>query len=71
MPDVDLTLDLFKATDESVAARDGSFTKVRRYDFYLGKYGPFTERVPLATFDDGEFGRRVEKLRQHLRQVNL
>jgi hypothetical protein len=69
--DPDLKLELFKATDESVPQRDGTFTKVRRYDFYLGKYGPFTERVTLDNFDDGELMRRVDKLRAHLRQVQV
>lgn len=38
----------------------------RVYSFYLGKHGPFTERVPLANFDDQEFQKRVDKLRLHL-----
>lgn len=39
------------------------------YVFYLGKRGPFTERVPLENFDEYEITRRVEKMRAHL--VNL
>lgn len=71
MPDVDLTLELTKVTDESVPQRDGAFRRHKTYVFYLGKFGPFTERVPVDNFDDMEFMRRVEHLRLHLRAVHV
>lgn len=72
MPDVDVTLELTKVIDEVVPKRDGGFDRTKTYTFYLGKFGPFVERVPTQpTFDDAEFGRRVQKLQQHLRQVHL
>jgi len=71
MPDPDLTLELTRITDESVPQRDGSFKRHKTYTFYLGKFGPFVERVPTDNFDDAEFGRRVDKLRSHLRLIHV
>jgi hypothetical protein len=67
----DYPLELTKVVDESVPQRDGTFTRFKTYTFYLGKYGPFVERVPAQDFDDQEFGRRVQKLQQHLTLVTL
>jgi len=71
MADPDLTLELTKVVDESTPKRDGAFIRTKTYTFYLGKFGPFVERVPAENFDDGEFMRRVEKLRSHLRMVHV
>lgn len=72
MPDPDLTLELTKVIDEVVPRRDGGFDRTKTYTFYLGRFGPFTERVPTTpTFDDTDFMRRVEKLRAHLRLVHV
>lgn len=67
----DYPLELTKVVDETVPQRDGSYTRFKTYTFYLGKYGPFTERVPATDFDDAEFSRRVEKLRSHLTLITL
>ena len=53
--------------DETIPKGDLTVEKWRRYDFMIGKHGPFTERVSLDTFDPSEIGRRVELLRAHLR----
>jgi hypothetical protein len=72
MPDVDVTLELAKVIDEVTPKRDGTFDRNRVYTFYLGKWGPFVEKVPTQpTFDDGEFMRRVQRMQQHLRQVHV
>lgn len=71
MADVDVTFELTKATDEAVPQRDGSFKRHKSFVFYLGKYGPFTEKIPSDNYDESELRRRVEKLQQHLRMVHL
>jgi hypothetical protein len=64
-----LAIDFKVISDESLLNRDGTVTKVRRYDFYIGKHGPFTERVPLDTFTDGEINARVARLKAHLQNL--
>jgi hypothetical protein len=63
---MDLTLNLKNFSDESLVQQDGSVQKFKRYDFYLGKFGPFTERVPLEGFNDALITARVNALKQHL-----
>ncbi len=70
MPDPDLTFQLTDARDESTPERDGTFTRVKRYTFYLGKYGPFVERIPLDNADPYEFNRRRDTIAQHLRDIH-
>ena len=67
MPD-DYTVNFRNVQDEARPERDG-VVRYRRYDFYIGKHGPFTERVPLDGFTDAEITRRVEALRAHLRTL--
>jgi hypothetical protein len=62
----DLSVNAMKVRDESLYERDGSTSRQRVYSFYLGKHGPFTERVPLANFDEYEIGRRVTELQRQL-----
>jgi hypothetical protein len=64
-----LAIDFKVVSDESLLNRDGTVTKVRRYDFYIGKHGPFTERVPLDTFTDSEIQTRVGRLKAHLQNL--
>jgi hypothetical protein len=65
----DFDIDGMKIKDESQYERDGTTTRVRVYAFYLGKHGPFVEKVSLLNFDPSEIGRRVEALRAHLRTL--
>lgn len=58
-----------KVKDESQYERDGTTSRWRVYSFYLGKHGPFVEKVSLLNFDPSEIGRRVEALRAHLRTL--
>lgn len=65
----DFPVDGMKVKDESEYQRDGSTRRVRVFTFYLGKHGPFTERVALDDYDSGEIGRRVDQLRAELRAL--
>jgi hypothetical protein len=68
--DTDFPIDLITTTDDVQFARGGGVVRYRKYVFYLGKHGPFTERVPVEpTFDENELGRRVLALRTHLRTL--
>jgi hypothetical protein len=66
----DLPLEFTDIRDESTPQRDGSFLRAKRYTFYLGKFGPFVERVPLEGFTDYEITRRVQLLRAHIQQAH-
>jgi hypothetical protein len=70
--DTELALDMMPAKDDVQFTRDGGTARFRKYIFYLGKHGPFTERVPMEpTFDENEIGRRIAALRSHLRTVQM
>lgn len=63
---MDLTPDFKNISDESLVRRDGTVEKFKRYDFFLGKFGPFVERVPLEGFNDSIITTRVDALKRHL-----
>jgi hypothetical protein len=65
--DMELPITWISQGDDITPQADGTMLRERKYVFRLGKFGAFTERVPLANFDETEIGRRVEKLRTHLR----
>lgn len=66
--DTDFPIEWVSTTDDVQFTRAGGTAKFRKYVFFLGKHGPFTERVPTEpTFDEQEIGRRVMALRTHLR----
>jgi hypothetical protein len=67
--DSELPLELAKMYDETTPQRDGTYKRVKVYVFYVGRFGPYTERVASEGFDELEFGRRVEAIRSHLRTV--
>lgn len=52
--------------DTFTPLRSGEMRREKVYVFYIGKHGPFTERVPLEGFDATEIDRRVMALRTHL-----
>jgi len=62
----DLTVDVIKTADTSTYDRAGVITRNREYVFFIGKFGPFTERIPLEPFDGTELQRRVDALKLHL-----
>lgn len=52
--------------DTFTPLRGGTMAREKVYVFYIGRHGPFTERVPLEPFDPTEIDRRVMALRTHL-----
>lgn len=62
-------IDIDKVQDTSVYDFKGKRTPVRRYTFYIGTHGPFTEDVPLENFDEQEIGRRIAKLKTHFQII--
>ena len=67
---MDLPVNYRNISDEALVERDGTVTKYKRYDFFLGKHGPFTERVPLEPFDNQEITRRIGALRLHIEAIH-
>lgn len=65
----DLKVEFRNVSDETRVERDGTTTAYKRYDFYIGKHGPFTERVRADAFTESEIATRVEKMRTHLRTL--
>lgn len=58
-----------KTNDVTEYQLDGTTARFRQYRFYLGKHGPFTEKVPLDPFDEYAIQRLVDQLRAHLRAL--
>lgn len=65
--DTELPITWISTADDVTPQSDNTILRERKYVFKLGKFGPFTERVTLANFDEQEIGRRVAMLRAHLR----
>lgn len=64
--DQDLTLDLVSMRDDATPQRDQTVLRQKRIEFYLGKFGPFVERMTDEQYHGGEFDRRVRQLRATL-----
>jgi hypothetical protein len=62
----DLPVEFTDIRDDTTVKRGGDFERWKKYTFYLGKFGPFVERVPADPWDASEITRRVENLRQDL-----
>jgi hypothetical protein len=63
----DQTVRFTKVQDSFAYDFTGARSAVKRYTFFIGTHGPFTEEVPLTVpFDEQEITRRVNKLKQHL-----
>lgn len=62
----DLPFQLIKLRDTFDYDIAGAVVAKREYTFYLGKYGPFTEKVPRENFDENAIHAIVAKLRAHL-----
>jgi hypothetical protein len=67
MVDTVLEMELASVIDDTIPDRVGVFKRYKKYTFFLGRFGPFVERVPLENTDPTEFQRRVETLRTQLR----
>lgn len=66
----DLTAEFTDIRDESTPQRDGTFLRTKRYTFYLGKYGPFVERIPLERAGDSTaINAEVDRLRTQIRTL--
>lgn len=65
----DLTLDVVAARDEAAPTRDGSVTRMKSVTFYLGKFGPFTERFTLEEFATLAVNDRIAKIRATLEGI--
>jgi hypothetical protein len=59
-----------RVSDETRVDFKGDVERVRRYDFFIGTHGPFTERVPLENFSENEITLRIQKLKAHLQAVS-
>lgn len=55
--------------DDTTPQITGEMLRERVYVFYLGKFGPFTERVTQPVVDDTEIRRRIDALRVQLRAL--
>lgn len=55
--------------DDVTPQRTGEMLRERVYTFYLGKFGPFVERIGLPMNDDTEIRRRIDALRVQLRAL--
>jgi len=67
--DEDLGVRYMKFRDQPEYQQDGSTVPTRIYSFYLGTHGPFTLKVPLATWTGNEIAPYVDTLRAHLRNL--
>lgn len=65
----ELEIEIIRMQDESPFKRDGSIERVKRVDFFIGKFGPFTERFPAAEFSADALNARTAKLRDELRAL--
>ena len=63
---MDLTVNYKNVADESLVQQDGTVKKFKRYDFFIGKFGPFVERFELESFNEGQVAARVSELKRHL-----
>lgn len=67
---LDLKVEYTDIRDDTPISRDGTPIKQKRVTFYLGKFGPFTERFDTETFSQSVVDQRVEQLRQTLRGLH-
>lgn len=68
---MDTTVTIKSAIDTSVYDATNTRHKVRRYTFYVGKLGPFTEDVNTdAGFDPNAFDLQIQPLINHLAGKN-
>jgi topoisomerase IA-like protein len=66
---MDLPVDYKNIADESLVQRDGTVKKFKRFDFYLGKFGPFVERFELETFTDAQLAARIVSLKSTIQNA--
>jgi hypothetical protein len=62
----ELDIEYTDIRDEPMYQRDGTVLVQKRATFYIGKFGPFTERLPADDNFTIELQRRAEALRRNL-----
>jgi hypothetical protein len=65
--DDELPIEYTRILDDTVFQRDRTAPKFKLVEFYIGKYGAFTERIPDDDNFHLELARRAEALRTKLR----
>jgi hypothetical protein len=65
--DSEFPIEWVSQKDDVTPKRDGTMERTRVYTFYLGKFGPFTEKIPRENEQETELRDRVERLRAALR----
>ena len=61
---MELDIEYTDLRDEPMYQRDGTVLMQRRATFYIGKFGPFVERLPNDENFTTELHRRAETLRR-------
>lgn len=67
---MDLPLEDLQVRDDPTYQRDGSIVTLKRATFYLGKHGPFVERVPADANFDAELRTRIDALRRSIENIS-
>jgi len=67
----DLTLNYLKVKDQAIPQPDGTVLRVKRYAFFLGKHGPFTEDIPVDKDQQTELRTRVTAQRQLIQAIGI
>lgn len=70
MPQVDLTVEIVRMRDENPYQRDGTILHQKAVDFFIGKFGPFTERFDRDTFSDAVVQERIGALKRTLETLH-
>lgn len=65
----DLTVTYRNISDESLPQRDLTVKHYKRFDFFIGKHGPFIERFERETFTDAQLADRVRALQTTIRTL--
>lgn len=67
---MEFPLEITDLRDEPRYQRDGTVVHYKRATFYLGKFGPFIERLPNDDNFDYELTRRSDALRGKLQGLH-
>lgn len=65
----DTTPDIISIRDDARPLRDGTIERSKVIGFYLGKFGPFTERFP-ADVDDATIRARMQQVRTTIENLH-
>jgi hypothetical protein len=62
-------MNALRVRDEQSLTRDNQVENYKIATFWLGKHGPFTERILASEFTAAALNERVEKLQRELTQL--